>query len=111
MQQYSDVTPTTRLLDNRFDLDVLQSSYNNIRWTVVPDTIITIDSKYEANLPGLAYDYYGDQTVWRAILAFNGLNDPISDIIVGSVIGLPSRSSLDTYMASSNTGLQTALVV
>lgn len=111
MQQYSEVTPTTKLLNNGFDLDVIQSSYKNIRWAVVPDAIITIDAKYEANLPGLAHDYYGDQTVWRAILAFNGLNDPISDIIVGSVIGLPSRSSLDTYMAGSNKSLQTALVV
>lgn len=111
MQEYSEVTPTTQLLNNQFDLDVMQSSYKNIRWAVVPDAIITIDSKYEANLPGLAYDYYGDQTVWRAILAFNGLQDPISDIIVGSVIGMPSRSSLDKYMATSNKSLQTSLVI
>lgn len=111
MQEYSQVTPTTQLLNNQFDLDVMSSSYNNIRWAVVPDAIITIDSKYEANLPGLAYDYYGDQSVWRAILSFNGLQDPISDVIVGSVIGLPSRASLDKYMATANTALQTSILI
>lgn len=111
MQEYSEVTPTTQLFDKKFDLDILQSSYKNIRWAVVPESIITIDSKYEANLPGLAYDYYGDQKLWRAILAFNGLRDPVSDVIVGSVIGLPSRASLDKYMANSNKGLQQTLVI
>jgi hypothetical protein len=102
MDEYSDVTPTTQLLNNRYDLDIHKSGYNNIRWAVVPDAVITIDAKYEANLPGLAHDYYGDQTLWRAILAFNGLQDPLSDIVIGSIIGLPNRSSLDKFLATNN---------
>jgi hypothetical protein len=99
MQQYSTVTPVVKLLDNTYDIDIFNSRYANMRWSVVPDVLITIDSKYEANLPGLAFDYFGSQDYWRAILAFNGLNDPLNDICVGAVIGLPSRSSLDTFMA------------
>lgn len=109
MQQLSDVTPITQLYDGGFDLDLLKSSYNNLRWTVAVDYLLTIDSKYEANLPGLAYDYYGDTSYWRAILMFNGLNDPISDIIVGAVIGLPSRTSLDQFFTANNTTLNPVL--
>lgn len=111
MQEYSQVTPVTLLLDNSYDLDVFRSSYANIRWGVSPDIVITIDSKYEANLPGLAFDYYGDQSFWRAILAFNGLTDPLTDVCVGSRIGLPSRSSLDQFLTAGNQTLTKSLTL
>lgn len=111
MQNYSEVTPTVRLLDRTTDLDIFKSSYANMRFGVLPAQIITIDSKYQANLPGLAYDYYGDQTYWRAILWFNGLSDPINDVMVGTKIGLPDPTSLAAFMAQSNQGLIEALNV
>lgn len=86
MKDYSEVTPVTQLLNNKFDIDVFKSSYVNMRFSVLPAKVIIIDSKYQANLPGLSYDYYGDVSYWRAILAFNGLVDPISDIAVGTRI-------------------------
>ena len=111
MQDFSAVTPVTTLFDNRYDLDIFKSSYSNIRWGVDVDVVITIDSKYEANLPGLSFDYYGDQNYWRAILSFNGLQDPISDICVGTTIGLPSRSSLDKFMTAKNKTLLTSMTI
>lgn len=111
MQDYSAVTPTTTLLNNREELDFLKSSYTNMRWGVAVDVVITVDSKYEANLPGLAFDFYGDQSYWRAILKFNGLHDPINDICVGTQLGMPSRSSLDRFMTAKNTSLTKALVL
>lgn len=106
MKDYSQVTPTAALLNGGTDLDLLRSPYTNIRWGVTVDTIITINAKYEANLPGLAFDYYGDQTYWRAILAFNGLVCPIQDVQVGQVIGLPNKSSLEAFMTSNQSSVQ-----
>jgi hypothetical protein len=99
MKEYRSVTPTVRLLNNTYDLDIVTSEYANIRWGVGLKGILTISSQYVANLPGLAYDYYGDQSYWRAILAFNGLQDPISDIQVGTILGLPDDSSLQGYLS------------
>lgn len=106
MKKYSDVTPLTTLLTNVLAVDYLQSPYTNIRFGVAIDTVITIDAKYEANLPGLAFDYYGDQVYWRAILAFNGLVDPVQDVQVGTVIGLPSKSSLEAFMTTNQSSVQ-----
>lgn len=111
MKEYYEVTPTVQLLNNTFDLDVLNSSYTNMRFGVIPAQIVTIDAKYQANLPGLAYDFYGDQKYWRAILSFNGLVDPINDIMVGVKIGLPDPSSLHAFMARQNESLVEPLSV
>lgn len=108
---YSEVTPTTQLLTKEYDLDIFKSSYVNMRFGVLPAKVITIDSRYQANLPGLAYDFYGDQRYWRAILAFNGLVDPISDVLVGTRIGLPDESSLRAFMAKKNISLAESISV
>ena len=105
MKDYSEVTPTIRLLDNTLDLDIANSSYVNMRFSVLPVQVITIDAKYQANLPGLAYDFYGDQKYWRALLSFNGLVDPINDIVVGIRLGLPDPASLEAFMAQGNSSL------
>jgi len=98
---YSTVTPLQTLYNGKTDIDILNSQYNNMRYSATIDKVITIDAKYEANLPGLAFDYYGDQAYWRAILYFNGLNDPLNDICVGAQIGLPNKSSLDAFFAAT----------
>jgi len=108
---YSVATPLTTLLNGLTDIDILSSRYVNMRWMVQVDKVITIDAKYEANLPGLAYDYYADQEYWRAIMAFNGLSDPITDVCVGAQIGLPNKSSLDAFFASSSNNNPTTQVI
>lgn len=97
---YSTVTPITTLLNGLTDIDLLSSQYKNMRFSVAVDQVVTIDSKYEANLPGLAFDYYADVEYWRAIMWFNGLVDPLNDVCVGAQIGLPNKSSLDAFFAA-----------
>jgi hypothetical protein len=111
MKEYSEVTSVVQLLDTSYDLDHLTSSYTNLRFGVLPARIIMIDSKYQANLPGLCHDFYGDQKYWRAVLAFNGLVDPINDVVVGARIGLPDPVSLQSYMARRNETLVEPLIV
>lgn len=98
---YSAVTPLTVLFNGVTDLDILTSQYANMRYSVSVDKVITIDAKYEANLPGLAFDYYADVEYWRAIMWFNGISDPINDVCVGSQLGLPNKSSLDAFFAAA----------
>lgn len=99
---YSDATPVVTLLNGTQDIDTLNSRYLNMRFKVQLDRVVIIDSKYEANLPGLANDYYGDQEYWRAIMWFNGLIDPLNDVCVGARIGMPNKSSLDAFFASNS---------
>ena len=90
-------------MDNTQQLDILQSKYVNIRYGVSIERHVTIDSKYEANLPGLAYDYYGDVEMWRVIMEVNGLSDPLNDVVVGAVLAMPTRASVDAFLASAKT--------
>lgn len=108
---YSVATPLTTLLNGVTDLDILSSQYINMRFTVSVDKVITIDARYEANLPGLAFDYYSDQEYWRAIMVFNGLSDPLNDVCVGAKIGLPNKSSLDAFFASKSNQSPTTMVI
>jgi hypothetical protein len=102
MKSYFEATPATRLFNNELDLDFARSGYTNIRFSVPVSQLVTITAKYVANLPGLAYDFYGDMDMWRIILAFNGLQDPISDIQVGVVIGLPDLSAVQHYLSATS---------
>ena len=111
MKSYSDVTPTIQLMDGTFDLDVQNSEYTNVRWGVPVYKIITITSAYVANLPGLAYAVYGNQDYWRAILAFNGLQDPISDVQVGVVIGLPNDAGLQAFLTRTKQSSSVTMTV
>lgn len=111
MKDYSEVTPTVKLLNNGYDLDVFNSGYVNIRFEVALASLVTIDAGFQANLPGLAYAYYGDQNYWRAIMAFNGLTDPLNDVTVGRQLGLPDKSSLQAYLARTGQTLSQILYV
>jgi len=92
---YSNVTP---YLANVGEFDVFHSLYKDLRYQVQIAKYITVDSKYEANLPGLAFDMYGDVSLWRAILYANGLADPINDIVVGCRLAIPEIGSLMAYL-------------
>lgn len=108
---YSSVTPITTLLNGLTDIDFLSSAYCNMRYNVSVDRVVTIDAKYEANLPGLAFDYYQDVEYWRAIMCFNGLLDPINDVCVGTQIGLPNKASLNAFFAAQAGDTVTTLVI
>jgi len=109
--QYSTVTPITTLLNGVQDIDFLASAYRNMRYGVQVDKVVTIDATYEANLPGLAFDYYGDVEYWRAVMWFNGLTDPITDVCVGAKIGMPNKASLDAFFAAQANNETTTLVI
>ena len=100
MQSYLESTPTTTLFNGERDLDIFRSSYANIKSNTSQNSTVVVDAKYVANLPGISFDFYGDTSYWRAILAFNGLNDPISDIYNGLVLKLPDRVSIDSFFAA-----------
>lgn len=88
-------------LDNTDDAySPSKSAYKNIRFALPVAQQVTINSVYAANLPGLANDVYGDTSLWRMILAYNGLQDAISDICVGKVLSLPAKADVISYLSS-----------
>jgi hypothetical protein len=99
---WSNYTPLDSTGDN---FDIFKSAYKNIRFNVQTSQQIQLTATDMANLPGLAYRLFGDSSLWRALLAFNGLNDPLSDIAVGILLMVPSKAAITAYLSQqTNTG-------
>lgn len=78
---------------------IFKSAYKNARFILRPGRRITVSQQDIANLPGIAYREYGSTDLWRIILSFNGIKDPIQDIVPGTVLILPTKSSVINLMS------------
>jgi hypothetical protein len=80
--------------------NIFKSGFKNVKFQVQPSTTLVITAKHLCNLPGIAYTYYQDTSLWRALLAYNGVVDALSDICVGFTLRIPSKSDLMAYINS-----------
>jgi hypothetical protein len=86
--------------------DIFSSAYKNVSFALQPQTQYQLTKTDMANLPGLAYKFFGDVSLWRLLLAYNGISDPLSQVAVGVVINIPARSDIIAYLTqqSANSG-------
>lgn len=104
---YSRYTP----FDNTGYWDIFRSGFKNLRFNVQISQQIQLDATTAANLPGLAYSLYGDSSLWRVLLAFNGLTDPLSDVAVGIILQIPTKSQVIGYLSSQANNNPTTLTI
>lgn len=83
---------------------------NKIRLLPYSD-IIQVDAQWQYNLPGMAAQYLGSTRRWWVILMYNGLYDPIDDIVPGIYLKIPDRNSLEDLLGSVDTSQNTQYVV
>ena len=76
---WSLCTPYTQT----YGYDSFHSLYKNLRYQIKNYTTYKVTSGDVANLPGISFNVYGTVNLWRVILEFNGLSDPINDVQVG----------------------------
>ena len=88
-------------------VDIWSAKFINLRFSVSLAKVITVTSGFEANLPALASKYLDDQNLWWAILHYNGLIDPIHDVRVGSVLKIPDRNSLLSFLENKSVSSKT----
>lgn len=94
---YSRYTPA----DNTDELrDVFKSGYKNVRFSVQPNTQFVLTATTMANLPGLAYQLYGDTSLWRTLLAYNGYDDALSDMCVGLKLSIPTKADIMAFASA-----------
>ncbi|QBQ74641.1 peptidoglycan binding protein [Burkholderia phage BcepSauron] len=90
--RYTPVDSTTT------NYDLFRSAFRNVRFNVESQTRYQITSLDMANLPGLAYKFFGDTSLWRALMAYNGITDPLSGVCVGLTIKVPTKAALQNYV-------------
>jgi hypothetical protein len=98
-------------LDETAYYDKFKSAYKNIRFNVPPNTQLQLTSTDAANLPGLAYRLLGDTSLWRCLLAYNGLSDPLTDVAVGIVIRVPTKAAVIAYLSSQQNSQQASVTI
>jgi len=64
------------------------------------DFLYTIESQYEYRPDLLAFDLYGETSLWWVFIQRNmdALQDPIYDFVAGKKIYIPKNSSLRTVL-------------
>lgn len=105
---YSAYTPIDSSLTQ---YNIFKSAYRNIRFGVQTSQKVTLTTAEAANLPGLSYRLYGTPNLWRALLALNGLNDPISDVVVGLTLNVPSKADLTAYLSKQQNNSNPTLTI
>lgn len=92
-------------------LSIFSSGYKNLRFALQADRPIVLTQADVANLPGLAFKHLGDMSLWRVLLAFNGLSDPIQDIYAGQTLLLPTKASAIQYLTRTTTNQTASMVI
>jgi hypothetical protein len=94
---YSNTSPWHTTLITQNYLDVL-----SIRPVSAEDddVLYTIGPQYQYRPDLLAFDLYGDATLWWVFIQRNldVLEDPVFDFVIGKQIYLPKNSSLSTVL-------------
>lgn len=81
--------------------DIWNAAYRDMRFSVPSAKTIQVSEGFEANLPALADIHLGDQNLWWVLLHFNGLHDAIHDIRIGTVLKIPDRNALITFLSAN----------
>jgi hypothetical protein len=94
---YSAHTP----VDNTgSEYSIFRSGYKNIRFAMSPTGTYPINESDMANLPGIAFRLYGDVSLWRILLAYNGFEDAIQEVVPGVILQVPSKSDVIKYISA-----------
>jgi hypothetical protein len=99
-------------VDNTYEaLDLHKSAYKNMKFALPIVQYYEITEADKANLPGIAYKIYGDVSLWRAIVEFNAINDPLNDLEIGMRLALPSKGSITAYLARQQNNQQPKMTI
>lgn len=84
--------------------NVFRSTYKNIRYEVKPlSSTYTVTAKDLGRIPMISYNIYGTTAYWRAILEYNGIRNPITDIYPGQILKLPDVNDFTNKVLGTDT--------
>lgn len=84
-------------------LDYHQASYNAIRREKINYVEFTVTDSEEHQPDAIAYKFYKDEGFWWLICLFNGIVEPMSELVTGTVIKIPYLSEVLTLLNAKST--------
>jgi hypothetical protein len=80
-------------------LDYLSARYLNIKFIVPARSSFVVTQAYEANAPGIAFDFYGSADYWWVVLLFNDIIEPLEELVAGKVLQLPGLADVNAFLS------------
>lgn len=112
MSTFVDLNRATYLKPGRGNrLNYLSSLYKNIRFQIQAVQVYTLTQSDTANAPGLAFRFYGDVGYWWVICLFNGIIDPIEELVPGRTLQLPSIADVNAFLTAQDDALATSVTI
>lgn len=91
--------------------DIFSSAYKNIRFAIQPTSQYQLTATDLANLPGMCDRFFGDTSLWRGLMAYNGISDPISGVAIGITINIPAKSDLLAYLSKQANNANNSITI
>jgi hypothetical protein len=64
------------------------------------DIIYAMEKKYEGRPDLLGYVFYGDSSLWWIIAQFNGILDPMDEMVEGKILYIPQLDRIQKDLKS-----------
>lgn len=66
------------------------------------DIVYFVEKKYEGKHHQLGYVFYGDTGLWWIICQYNGIIDPLNEIVEGKMLLIPTIERVKAQIISPN---------
>lgn len=83
---------------DRLRLDFVNASYSNMKFVLTTSKVFVVTDAYESNLPGIAFTLYQDPGLWWVLAMYNGIIDPIDEIVTGLKLNVPDLAAINAFL-------------
>lgn len=99
---WSKCTPYYLDSKKSFHYDPFKSSYKNIRYILTKVSTYTVTKKDMGRIATISYNIYGTTTLWRVLLEYNQIHDPLTELYPGVVLAVPDKAQATAYLTSTS---------
>ena len=70
------------------------------------DTLYTVEAFYTGRLDLIANTFYNEPRYWWFIAQYNNILDPISEIVTGRVLRIPTKIRMEMILGNKQGGIE-----
>lgn len=89
---------TSQISNGSSEKNLRSGNFTNFVFRDKPKKFLVSD-KFAFRPDLISVSVYGSDVYWWMIMKFNGVCDPFTELVTGSVIDIPSISDLNRYIA------------
>lgn len=98
--EWSQCTPYYADSGLKYYYNPFKSTYKNIRFILNKTGTYTVTKKDIGRIATISFNVYGTTTLWRVLLEYNGIHDPLSELVPGVVLEIPDKAQAISYLTS-----------